>query len=109
MHTTYKFRLYVQTPDNQEMRSAFDVDAHVARDAGWEPYDLCGDAMTAAIADGVTSLGAQRIDTEREKLAADISRQLTAHIMTAIKARDLRNGYPQNSHSEPRGPNLSNT
>lgn len=36
---------------------------------------------------------------EREKLAADISRQLTAHIMNAIKARDLRNGYPQNTKS----------
>lgn len=97
MNTTYKFRLFVQTPDHQEKRSAFDVDAYVARDAGWEPYDLCSDAMTAAIADGVTGLGAQRIDAEREKLAADIARQLTAHIMDAIKARDLRNGYPQNN------------
>lgn len=102
MNTTYKFRLYVQTPDHQEKCSAFDVDAYVAREAGWEPYDLCSDAMTAAIADGVTSLGAQRIDTEREKLAADISRQLTAHIMNAIKARDLRNGYPQNGGHQPR-------
>jgi hypothetical protein len=102
MNTTYKFRLYVETPDCQEKCSAFDVDAYVARDAGWEPYDLCSDAMTAAMADGVTSRGAERIDAEREKLAAEISRQLTAHIMNAIKARDLRNGYPQNTNVQRR-------
>ena len=96
MNTQYKFYLHVQMPNGETKASAFNVDAYTARDSKWEPYDLCSDAITAAIADGVTSLGAERIDTEREKLAADISRQLTAHIMNAIKARDLRNGYPQN-------------
>ena len=97
MNTNYKFHLHVTLPNYDTRASAFEVDAFVAREAKWEPYDLCSDAMTAAIADGVTSLGAERIDAEREKLAADISRQLTAHIMKAIKSRDLRNGYEQNA------------
>lgn len=99
MNTAYKFRLYVEMPNGKQKASAFNVDAYVARDAGWEPYDLCSDAMTAAIADGVTSLGAARIDAEREKLAAEISRLMTAHIMDAIKSRDLRNGYEANVES----------
>ena len=97
MNTNYKFRLYVQTPDNHEKSSAFVVDAYTARDAGWEPYDLCSDAMTAYVASGVTAQGAARIDVEREKLAAEISRQITAHIMEQLQARDLRNGYGQNA------------
>jgi len=97
MNTNYKFHLHVTLPNYDTRASAFEVDAFVAREAKWEPYDLCSDAMTAAIAGGVTSLGAERIDAEREKLAAEISRQLTAHIMAAIKSRDLRNGYEQNA------------
>lgn len=97
MNTQYKFHLHVQMPNGETRASAFNVDAYTAREAKWEPYDLCSDAMTAAISDGVTDLGAECIDTEREKLAAEISRLLTAHIMNAIKARDLRNGYQQNT------------
>lgn len=78
------------------MASAFNVDAFVAREAEWNPYDLCSDSMTAAIAGGVTQLGAQRIDSERQKLAAEVSKLLTEHILNAIKSRDLRNGYKQN-------------
>ena len=96
MNTNYKFRLYVQTPDHRpEICSAFDVESKTARDYGFEPYDLCTDAMTAFAVGGVTSAGADRIDTEREKLASEIAKQLTAHIMESIKSRDLRNGYPQ--------------
>jgi hypothetical protein len=101
MNTNYKFYLQVQMPKGESKASAFEVDAFVAREAKWSPYDLCSDAMTAAIADGVTSLGAERIDAEREKLAAEISRKLMAHIMDAIKSRDLRNGYEQNKADIP--------
>lgn len=100
MNTNYKFYLTVQLPKGESKASAFDVCAFVAIEAKWEPYDLCNDAMTAAIADGVTSLGAERIDVEREKLAAEISRKMTARIMNAIKSRDLRNGYQQNSRDD---------
>lgn len=93
MNTEYRFHLRVAMPTGEHIASAFNVDAYVAREAKWGRYDLCSDIMTAAIADGVTSLDALRIDTEREKLAAEISRQLTAHIMAALKSRDLRNGY----------------
>ena len=93
MNTEYRFHLRVAMPTGEHIASAFNVDAYVAREAKWDRYDLCSDALTAAIAGGVTSLGAQRIDAEREKLAAEISRQLTAHIMAALKSRDLRNGY----------------
>jgi hypothetical protein len=102
MNTKYKFHLHVTLPNYDTRASAFEVAAFVAREAKWQPHDVCSDAMTAAIVVGVTSLGAERIDAEREKLAADISRQLTAHIMAAIKSRDLRNGHPQNVQSEPR-------
>lgn len=91
----YKFRIYVETPSGDQKASGFEVNAFVAQEAQWNPYDLCSDLMTAAMADGVTRSMAERIDVEREKLAAEISRQLTEHIMRAIKSRDLRNGYAQ--------------
>jgi len=97
MNTAYKFRLTVQTPDHKEHCSAFDVDSKTARDSGFEPYDLCSDGKIAYAVGGVTTSGAERIDVEREKLAAEISRQITAHIMESIKSRDLRNGYRQNA------------
>lgn len=95
MNTNFKFYLTVVTPTGEQRQSAFQVEAFVAREAKWNRYDLCSDAVTACIVGGVTSLGAERIDAEREKLAADVSLQLTEHIMRAIKARDLRNGYAQ--------------
>jgi hypothetical protein len=99
MNDKYRFRLTVETPDHRHECSAFDVDAFIAKEAQWDRYDLCSDSFTAAIAGGVTSLGAQHIDVEREKLAKQIAEALTAHIMAAIKARDLRNGYEQNTES----------
>ncbi len=95
MNTQYRFRLSVEMPNGEQKHSAFNVDAYMARAAKWDPYDLCSDSMTAAIADGVTSLGAAKIDAEREKLATEIACVLTKHIMDAIKSRDLRNGYAQ--------------
>ncbi len=97
MHPQFKFYLQVETPDHQRKCSAFNVDAHIAKEAQWNRYDLCSDSFTAAMVGGVTSLGAERIDVEREKLAREIAEALTTHIMDAIKASDLRNGYPQNN------------
>ncbi len=82
-------------PDHQEVVSAFEVEAFVARESEWNPYDLCSDAVTAMLAGGVTSYGAARIDVEREKLAKEVSRALTLHILKSIQTRDLRNGYKQ--------------
>ena len=82
-------------PNGESKAWRFNVDAYLARDAKWEPYDLCSDAVTAAMADGVTSLGAQRIDEDREKLAEEIARHICTGIMAQLKSRDLRNGYPQ--------------
>jgi hypothetical protein len=95
MNTNYRFCLHVEMPKGERKVSAFEVDAYVGRDAKWDPYDLCSDEITAALANGVTSLGAERIDAEREKLAKEISKHVTAHIMNAIKSRDLCNGYVQ--------------
>ena len=92
-NTDYKFTLYVETPDGDRKAMAFNVAAYLAEE--FKPYDLCSDAVTAIIAGGVTGYGADRIDAEREKLAADISRNLTRAIMKAIKADDKRNGYDQ--------------
>lgn len=93
MNTNYRFYLTAISPNGSEQRSSYEVYAFIASEYKWSPYDLCTDSMTAAIADGVTSLGAQRIDAEREKLAAEISRRLTEHIMRAIKTHDTVNGY----------------
>ena len=95
MNTYYKFRLTVETPDGRHKTVAFDVDAYAARHMGWESYDLCSDALTAVAVGGVSQMGAARIDTEREKLAADVAGKLTAHILEEIKSRDLHNGYSQ--------------
>jgi hypothetical protein len=92
---TYRFRLYVETPDRQEKISCFNVPAFVAEESGWIPQDVCDEPMTAFVMGGATRGMAARIDVEREKLARDISDQLTTHIMNSIKARDLRNGYAQ--------------
>lgn len=101
MNTNYRFHLTVEMPNGYDRKySAFEVAAFVAQQAKWDRYDLCSDAMTAALADGVTSLGAERIDAEREKLAKDVAERLTEHIMNAIKSRDLRNGYEQNGPAE---------
>jgi hypothetical protein len=95
MNTNYKFRLTVETPDGQHKTVAFDVDAYTARHMEWEPYDLCSDALTAVAVGGVSKMGAARIDTEREKLAAEVAGKLTSHILNEIKSRDLHNGYEQ--------------
>jgi hypothetical protein len=78
MNDKYRFRLTVETPDHRHECSAFDVDAFIAKEAQWDRYDLCSDSF---------------------KLAKQIAEALTAHIMAAIKARDLRNGYEQNTES----------
>jgi hypothetical protein len=95
MNTKYKFYFSVLLPDYIKKSVAFELDAYEAREARWDPYDLCSDAMTAAIAGGITPLGARRIDTQREKLAAHIAPLLTDSIMKALKSRDLINGYEQ--------------
>lgn len=96
MISKYQFLLYVQLPNSYERKAtAFNVDAYVARESKWEPYDLCSDATTALIAGGVTGGIAERIDLEREKLAKEIAEHLTAHILKSIKAQDTHNGYPQ--------------
>jgi hypothetical protein len=48
-------------------------------------------------AGGVMRMGAARIDTDRKRLVEQISASLTDGILTAIKGRDLRNGYEQNT------------
>lgn len=96
MNSKYQFILYVQLPNSYERKATgFNLDAYVARESKWEPYDLCSDATTALIAGGVTGGMAERIDVEREKLAREIAENLTAHIMKTIKSQDTRNGYPQ--------------
>lgn len=84
---------FIPANDFKPIEVGYSVDAFVAQDHGWGPYDLCRDAMTAMIADGVTRLGAARIDADREKLAKDIANGLTNAIMKALKSRDLENGY----------------
>lgn len=96
MNSNYKFRLYVETPNHDQKAVFFEVDAFVAMDFKWSPIDVCSDFMTAHMAGGVTSMGAERIDVERKKLAAEISEKLTNHIMDSIKSRDLKNGYTRN-------------
>lgn len=92
MNDPYIFRLSVEMPNGERVVSAFNVAAHVAREFKWSRYDLCSDAVTATLVGGVDALGAKRIDAEREKLAAEVSRELTRHILDAIKSRDLRDG-----------------
>jgi len=53
------------------------------------------------MAGGVMSMGAARIDTDRKRLAEQVSAALTDGILTAIKGRDLRNGYEQNNKTVP--------
>jgi hypothetical protein len=91
----YQFRLYVTTPMGTQMCSAFNVEAFVANDFGWKPYDLCSDSFTASMSGGVTHSQAMRIDNDREALAKQISESLTQRIMKSIKSEDLRNGYKQ--------------
>lgn len=93
---TQGYRIYVQVLPPGEYNTkgfAYEVDAFMAEDFKWVPYDLCSDSMTALIAGGVTSRQAARIDADREKLAKDISNGLTNAIMKALKSRDLENGY----------------
>lgn len=92
MNNLYKFILSVEMPNGERVVSAIDVTAYVAREFKWGRYDLCSDADTATLVGGVDALGAKRIDAEREKLAAEVSRELTRRILDAIKSRDLRDG-----------------
>lgn len=94
MRDDYQFTVRVQGPGLQPITTGFIVSAWLAETAGSRPYDLCGDALTAGLAGGVTSGQALRIDAKREVLAAQISARLTAAIVAAIKAQDRKNGRP---------------
>ena len=93
MNPYYRFTLCVDCPDGKRHVAALDVGAFAAR--SFEPYDLCGDPMTAYMAGGVTQDRAARIDEDRKQLAKEIATSLTKYILDAINGRDLRNGYEQ--------------
>jgi len=93
MNTRYRFELIVDMPSGEQKQACFEVEALVAKECLWEPYDRCSDGLSFLAGLGVSEDGAKRIDTQREKLAQEIAGRLTAHIMAAIKSRDLRDGY----------------
>ena len=93
MNTRYRFSLCVECPDGKRHHQDFIVDAFSAPEL--EPYDLCSDPLSAMAMGGVMRMGAARIDTDRRRLAEQISASLTDGILKAIKGRDLRNGYEQ--------------
>lgn len=94
MNTQYRFSLCVECPDGKRHIQAFNVDAFAAPQL--QPYDLCSEPITAMMVVGVMSMGAARIDTDRKRLAEQVSAALTNGILNAIKGRDLQNGYEQN-------------
>jgi hypothetical protein len=95
MSQNYKIHVYFETPDGKRLAAVYQVEAFVAERADWQRYDVCRDATSALVYGGVTDERAARIDVEREKLAREISDQLTEHILKGLKSRDLRNGYAQ--------------
>lgn len=93
MRNLYHFRLSVECPDGKRYAQAFTVNADDAPQ--FEPYDLCDSALTAMAVSGVLPDRASRIDTDRESLLREIATVTTEALLDQIKARDLRNGYPQ--------------
>lgn len=95
LNTQYRFTLCVECPDGQRHIQDFNVGAFAARQL--DPYDLCSEPLSAMMAGGVMQMGAARIDADRKRLAEQVAAALTDGILTAIKSRDLRNGYEQNA------------
>ncbi|MCK9435317.1 MAG: hypothetical protein M0R32_11050 [Candidatus Cloacimonetes bacterium] len=94
MNTNYKFYLEVEFPDGERKATSFEIESMVA-DPRLKPYDRCDDSITACLSGGVTCKTAGLIDVSRKKIAEKIAVKLTDEILQAIKARDLRNGYKQ--------------
>ncbi|MCK9435014.1 MAG: hypothetical protein M0R32_09405 [Candidatus Cloacimonetes bacterium] len=94
MNTNYKFYLEVEFPDGERKVTTFEIESMVA-DSSLKPYDRCDRAIDAWMADGVTFETASLVDVDRKKIAEKISAKLTNDILQFIKARDLRNGYKQ--------------
>ena len=93
MTTRYRFELIVDMPSGEQKQACFEVEALVAKECLWEPYDRCSDGLSFVAGLGVSEDGAKRIDAQRKELAKEIAGRLTAEIMDAIKSHDLRDGY----------------
>lgn len=93
MRNYYQFTLHVECPDGARHTHAFRVNANNAPQ--FERYDMCTDPLSAMMDGGVMSMAAAQIDTDRRRLAEQISAALTHSILESIKARDLVNGYDQ--------------
>jgi len=87
----FRFTLTCETPDGKIHRRAFIVDSEIP--TPFKSYDFCPDPAIARMVGGISSTA--RIDTDRERLARQISTEVTEGILTSVKSQDTKNGYPQ--------------